>query len=68
MVQVPGLQDPQALKNLLGQTAKLEFKLVDTTALQSDIQRGIAPPGTNGQLLAGLVGGNSAAAASSDKE
>ena len=46
VVQVPGLQDPQALKNLLGQTAKLEFKLVDTTALQSDIQRGVAPPGS----------------------
>ncbi|MCW1384103.1 protein translocase subunit SecD [Novosphingobium sp. KCTC 2891] len=46
VVQVPGLQDPQALKNLLGQTAKLEFKLVDTTALPSDVARGIAPPGS----------------------
>ena len=46
VVQVPGLQDPQALKNLLGQTAKLEFKLVDTTALPSDVVRGIAPPGS----------------------
>ncbi len=45
-VEVPGLDDPQALKDLLGQTAKLEFKLVDTTALQSDIQQGIAPPGS----------------------
>jgi preprotein translocase subunit SecD len=42
VVQVPGLQDPQALKNLLGQTAKLEFKLVDTSALPSDVARGIA--------------------------
>ena len=46
VVQVPGLKDPQALKNLLGQTAKLEFKLVDTTALASDIAQGIAPPGS----------------------
>ncbi|BBC73670.1 protein-export membrane protein SecD [Altererythrobacter sp. B11] len=46
VVQVPGLQDPQQLKDLLGQTAKLEFKLVDQTALQSDVQQGIAPPGS----------------------
>jgi preprotein translocase subunit SecD len=44
-VEVPGLADPQALKDLLGKTAKLEFKLVDTNALQSDIAQGIAPPG-----------------------
>ena len=46
VVQVPGLQDPQALKNLIGKTAKLEFKLVDGAALPSDIARGIAPPGS----------------------
>ena len=46
VVQVPGLQDPQALKNLLGQTAKLEFKLVDTAALPSDVASGIAPAGS----------------------
>lgn len=46
VVQVPGLDDPQALKNLLGQTAKLEFKLVDTTASPTDIAQGIAPPGS----------------------
>lgn len=46
VVQVPGLDDPKALKDLLGQTAKLEFKLVDTTALPADIARGIAPPGS----------------------
>ena len=44
-VQVPGLQDPQALKNLLGQTAKLEFKMVDETAVPSDLAKGIVPPG-----------------------
>ena len=39
VVQVPGLQDPQALKNLLGQTAKLEFKLVDGLANPTPQQR-----------------------------
>ncbi len=46
VVQVPGLQDPDKLKDLLGQTAKLEFKLVDQTALPTDVQQGIAPPGS----------------------
>lgn len=46
VVQVPGLQDPEALIDLLGQTAKLEFKLVDTTALPGDVAAGIAPPGS----------------------
>ncbi len=46
VVQVPGLSDPEELKKLLGQTAKLEFKLVDQTALPSDIAQGIAPPGS----------------------
>ncbi|WP_374283967.1 protein translocase subunit SecD [Novosphingobium sp.] len=45
VVQVPGLKDPTALKNLLGQTAKLEFKMVDQTALPSDLAQGIVPPG-----------------------
>lgn len=46
VVQVPGLQDPTALKRLLGQTAKLEFKLVDESALPTDVAQGIAPPGS----------------------
>lgn len=46
VVQVPGLQDPDALKKLLGQTAQLEFKLVDLSALPTNIQAGIAPPGS----------------------
>lgn len=45
-VQVPGLQDPQALKNLLGQTAKLEFKMVDETAAPGDLAKGVVPPGS----------------------
>lgn len=46
VVQVPGLEDPEALKALLGQTAKLEFKLVDTTASPTDVAQGIVPPGS----------------------
>jgi len=46
LVQVPGLSDPKALKDQLGQTAKLEFKLVDTNASQTDSAQGIAQPGT----------------------
>ena len=46
VVQVPGLQDPQALKEQLGQTAQLEFKLVDQQALPTNTQAGIANPGS----------------------
>jgi len=46
MVQVPGLQDPGELKSLLGQTAKLEFKLVDYAADPSEIAQGRAPVGS----------------------
>ena len=46
VVQVPGLQDPDALKALLGQTAKLEFKLVDQSALPTDVAQGVVPPGS----------------------
>ncbi len=46
VVQVPGLQDPKALKALLGQTAKLEFKLVDTTADPAGFAQGRAPVGS----------------------
>jgi len=46
VVQVPGLEDPEGLKQLLGETAVLEFKLVDKDALPTNIQAGIAPPGS----------------------
>ncbi len=46
LVQVPGLSDPKKLKDQLGQTAKLEFKLVDVSASQADRAQGIAQPGT----------------------
>ena len=46
VVQVPGLEDPDALKSLLGKTAQLEFKLVDLNALPENVAAGIAPPGS----------------------
>lgn len=46
LVQVPGLQDPEGLKSLLGKTAKLEFKLVDLTADPAQMAQGIAPAGS----------------------
>jgi preprotein translocase subunit SecD len=45
-VQVPGVEDPEALKQLIGQTARLEFKLVDLTADPQQVAAGRAPPGS----------------------
>jgi len=50
LVQVPGVDDPQALKALIGKTARLEFKLVDMTANPLEVAQGRAPPGS--QILA----------------
>jgi len=46
LVEVPGVEDPEALKRLIGQTARLEFKLVDLSANQQDVQQGRAPAGS----------------------
>jgi preprotein translocase subunit SecD len=44
LVQVPGLQDPSRLKELLGKTAKLTFRLVDQTVTAEQAQQGRVPP------------------------
>ncbi|WP_209347307.1 protein translocase subunit SecD [Pontixanthobacter sp. CEM42] len=46
VVQVPGLQDSDELKELVGKTARLEFKLVDLNALPTEVAAGVAPPGS----------------------
>ncbi|WP_422342880.1 protein translocase subunit SecD [Parasphingorhabdus sp.] len=46
VVQVPGLEDPEALKELLGKTAKLEFKLVDFEADPNAVAEGRPPVGS----------------------
>ena len=44
LLEVPGLDDPKRLKDLLGQTAKLNFRMVDTSVSVSDALRGKVPP------------------------
>ena len=56
LVQVPGVEDPEALKALIGQTARLEFKLVDLTADQQQVLQGRAPPGSQVLPLADGTG------------
>jgi len=40
------VENPDQLKKLIGQTARLEFKLVDLQANPADVQAGRAPPGS----------------------
>jgi preprotein translocase subunit SecD len=44
LVQVPGLQDPTRLKELLGKTAKLDFRMVDLSVPADQAQQGKVPP------------------------
>src|SRR3981189_2784353 len=44
LVKVAGLQDPTRLKELLGKTAKLDFRMVDPTVSPEQAQQGRAPP------------------------
>ncbi|MCB1417424.1 MAG: protein translocase subunit SecDF, partial [Nitratireductor sp.] len=46
LVQVPGLDDPQRLKDILGQTAKLTFQMVDQTVPVQEAIEGRPPAGT----------------------
>jgi len=46
LVQLPGVDNPEHIKNLLGQTAKLTFRLVDETASITDAEVGHFPAGT----------------------
>jgi preprotein translocase subunit SecD len=62
LVQVPGLKDPQRLKESLGKTAKLEFKMVDETADPNEVAKGNAPGGSEVLPFADKeVGGSSIA-------
>src|ERR1700736_4080084 len=44
LVQVPGLQDPTRLKELLGKTAKLDFRMVDLSVPPDQALQGRVPP------------------------
>src|SRR5690606_29621937 len=46
LVQVPGLDDPQRLKDILGQTAKLTFQMVDQSMPVEEALQGRPPAGT----------------------
>jgi SecD/SecF fusion protein len=47
LVQVPGLQDPQRLKDILGQTAKLTFQMVDQSMPVQEAVQGRPPAGSS---------------------
>lgn len=46
VVQLPGLSDPTHIKNLLGQTAKMAFKVVDETMPYVDSKTAPVPAGS----------------------
>ena len=45
LVQLPGIQDPERAKQIIGKTALLEFKLVDDNANVEDAIKNGPPPG-----------------------
>ena len=45
LVQLPGIQDPERAKELIGKTGVLEFKLIDDNHSVSDALRDGPPPG-----------------------
>jgi len=45
LVQVPGYDDPEKLKELIGKTAKLTFQMVDPTGDVEEAEKGHVPPG-----------------------
>ena len=46
LVQLPGVDNPEHIKNLIGQTAKMTFHLVNENVTQEQIMSGRAPNGT----------------------
>ena len=67
VVQLPGLQNPEEVKTLLGKTAKMSFHLVDSSSTAMDARRGKLSgnsrlvPGTEGEtyviFLKPIIGG-----------
>ncbi len=46
LVQLPGIDDPERIKRLLGQTAKMVFRLVDVNTSVADARGGNVPAGS----------------------
>ena len=53
-VQLPGIQNPEYVKNLLGKTAKMAFHMVDSKTSVSDARRGMLSPSS--RLIQGSMG------------
>ena len=47
LVQLPGLEDPERIKKLLGKTARMNFRMVNETASIEDALSGRVPPGSD---------------------
>jgi preprotein translocase subunit SecD len=54
LVQMPGLQDPTRLKELLGKTAKLDFRMVDQSMTVEQAKQTRPPP--DSEILQGTKG------------
>lgn len=54
VVQLPGLQNPEYVKTLLGRTAKMAFHLVDSSTTAADARRGKISP--NSKIAQGEMG------------
>jgi preprotein translocase subunit SecD len=54
LVQMPGLQDPTRLKELLGKTAKLDFRMVDQSMTVEQAKQTRPPP--DSEILPGAKG------------
>lgn len=46
LVQLPGVDNPERIKELIGQTAKMTFHLVNEDVTQEQLMIGVAPAGT----------------------
>jgi len=47
LVQLPGLDDPERIKRLLGKTARMNFRMVNETANIDEALSGRVPPGSD---------------------
>src|SRR5262245_29203193 len=65
LIQLPGIQDPERAKQIIGKTALLEFKLVDDTANVEEAVRNGPPPGR--QILYGYAGRGEGGGVGADK-
>ena len=54
VVQLPGLQNPEYVKTLLGKTAKMSFHLVDSRTTAAEARRGKLP--ATSKLVSGSMG------------